>query len=689
MVSRAFRQSLVRLTVLVTVTTSAACSLADTQRGTAVGAVSVEERAAMGFDAGHSVGLFVGVRQFSDKAFSDVAYAVDDAVDLAYLFAVELELIRPRGVVLSLSGQPQKPESQRRLASLLELGARQTSAEQSAIYQSLTEVVRAGGSRGMLVVSFATHGFSDQGSDFLVAADSLERRMPRTSVAALEIFDEIARASALRRLVLIDACRERLLRSRGSGGAPMSRSFHNAITQASGQAILAATTTGGYSYDDPERQNGVFTAAILDGLRGAASMNQQYFITVNTLAVYVDKTVKKWIGTHRRNRFDMNQGISLGIASMQVANMPLAVADHRQWMGRDERRQRAVLVELNRNVGNVITSDLLDEIEGILTSPNLPRRLWDELMVRLERLDGGEASQRGLEAWFERHSTRMRVAVASADLLAGLSLPSKSPKPGDLWEEPILAMRFRFIPGGTFYMGSPETEEGRFDHETRRSSTLTRGYWIGETEVTQRQWQRVVEVNPSWFHRCGGDCPVEQVSWWEAILFANELSKLSNLDPCYKADCQGLPGTLGFRCLTDVQRTDSCDGYRLPTSAEWERAARAGTTGATYAGNVLRPMACEDPTMDKIAWYCGNSDGTTHPVGMKLGNRWGLHDMHGNVMEWVDDPIRWNQQSPGERICRGGSWNLNGQAGRAASVHSLVPEARSATHGFRLVRTAP
>jgi formylglycine-generating enzyme required for sulfatase activity len=220
-------------------------------------------------------------------------------------------------------------------------------------------------------------------------------------------------------------------------------------------------------------------------------------------------------------------------------------------------------------------------------------------------------------------------------------------------------------------MGSPTGEEGRYDDETQHSVTITRAYCMKATEVTQGEWQAVMGSNPSSFANRGANCPVEKVSWDDAVGYANALSRREGLPECYTGST--------FSGL-------GCRGYRLPTEAEWEYAARAGTTGATY-GNL-----------DSVAWYDKNSGYATHPVGQKQPNAWGIYDMLGNVWEWTGD---WHAAYPGEswephvakllgraRVYRGGSWTYNVREARAARRDGSTPGARFTDLGFRLARTA-
>lgn len=232
------------------------------------------------------------------------------------------------------------------------------------------------------------------------------------------------------------------------------------------------------------------------------------------------------------------------------------------------------------------------------------------------------------------------------------------------------------IPGGEFLMGSANgpADEGPV-HVVRVSPFVMDKY-----EVTQAQFAALELPDPSHFK--DPQRPVEQIRWSDAALFCNERSRREGLEPCYDEAT--------FEC------DFSASGYRLPTEAEWEYAARAGAE-AVYdfgdAANELKNYAC----------YQGNSRKKTEPVGQKRPNRWGLHDMYGNVSEWCHDvysedyyvasPTE-DPRGPGEgpkRVMRGGSWNSKAEACRATQRQADVPGITDAcfardTYGFRCVR---
>ena len=229
-----------------------------------------------------------------------------------------------------------------------------------------------------------------------------------------------------------------------------------------------------------------------------------------------------------------------------------------------------------------------------------------------------------------------------------------------------------WIEPGTFIMGSPEDELGRWDDEDQHQVTLTRGYWMGKYEVTQAQYEVIMGTNPSYFK--GADLPVEQVTWNDATNFCAKLTAIER----------------------EAGRLPQGYEYTLPTEAQWEYACRAGTTTTLNSGkNLSDEKQC--PEMDEVGWYEFNSkyngDMKTHPVGQKLPNAWGLYDMHGNVWEWcldwyraypttaVTDPM--GPDTGSHRVNRSGSIADSAYDCRSATRNG-PPDGRYIDAGFRV-----
>jgi len=294
----------------------------------------------------------------------------------------------------------------------------------------------------------------------------------------------------------------------------------------------------------------------------------------------------------------------------------------------------------------------------------------------------------------------MSVSVAQAGLAADVRtvalIAGAGPNPAD----------FVAVPGGTFLMGSPEGTPNSYANERPVRAVTVSGFSMGRFQVTQGEWYDIMGSNPSYFHSGHSaivaadvnwrNLPVERVSWYDALVFSNRLSIARGLTPAYSiggstnpADWGPVPTTWNATWNAVVVVPGST-GYRLPTEAQWEFAARGGHGSPgnfTFSGSNVAA---------EVAWHWENSGGRTREVGTLAPNALGLYDMSGNVWEWVWDRFgaypSFAQTDPagpaagGYRVIRGGCWSHSSGYARSAVRLSFNPDSRSINFGFRVVR---
>jgi hypothetical protein len=313
----------VRLLLVVGCSVVAAAAAAQDIRSVRISQAAAPE-VPRSFDSSASAAMFVGIRDFThDEDLEKVRYAVDDAIDLAYAVSLDrtAPLVTPERIALALSGEPQKEVSRRRLEKLRQRGAMIHPAGQTDIVGLMEQQAKGVGKTGILIVGIATHGFSDDGLHYLVASNSLLRYRD-SAVATHKLLDIAVRSGAPRALVFIDACRSRLTAGAtrgidevdGRSAAPLIDGLAHAV----GQVIFFAAAPGDYAYDDDVRQNGVFTAALLDGLQCGAAPDEEGLVTTDALAAYVGERVRDWVQAHR------HRTVAQGIQATGGSRMPVA-----------------------------------------------------------------------------------------------------------------------------------------------------------------------------------------------------------------------------------------------------------------------------------------------------------------------------------------------------------------------------
>jgi sulfatase modifying factor 1 len=314
------------------------------------------------------------------------------------------------------------------------------------------------------------------------------------------------------------------------------------------------------------------------------------------------------------------------------------------------------------------------------------------------------------------------LAGAAALGLALSCLPGAAVdhKAGDIWAKDSIVGNLRYVlPTGPqgFLQGSPAKEYNRNVDEKQFRHILTRGLAVMETELTQKMWKALRAAQPTLpnlvCHFKDDDKPVESVTWFEAVLYANLLSKLRKRNPCYFTDATKANAIDASNYLDNIDLYCDFDanGFRLPFEGEWEYFTRAGTKTPFWIaepkwGKVPGATCTKGdlPSLEKAAYFCANSPDVyapqTQKVGRKLPNPWKLRDVHGNVHEWCWD---WSWAYPkgtvtnytgpktviGIRVYRGGSVSITPNGVRSASRRDDLPSSRCVYSwvGFRLVRT--
>ena len=310
------------------------------------------------------------------------------------------------------------------------------------------------------------------------------------------------------------------------------------------------------------------------------------------------------------------------------------------------------LYDVHGNVGEWVWDRLEAYSEGAVVDPE---RVTTQL-PRVIRGGGWHDNGRFCRSADRRHVFRELPSIARSlepgsklggDVGLRLARTVNTRETKDSVSDAGSGLRFVYIRATTFFMGSPESEQGRYVAEPLHEVTLTRPFLVSRTEITQAQWHDVMGTSPSFFPGCD-DCPVEQVSWYDAVRFCNRLSEREGRNAVYDIDVDD----------GDVSWRRGANGYRLPTDAEWHF--------ASYPSGEDTLAVFRRGWIDSVGWIAPNSDQRTHSVGLKPANNHGIYDTQGNVWEWCWD--RYGEYPDGAvtdplgspfgvaRVKRGGSW---------------------------------
>ncbi|MFH1530230.1 MAG: SUMF1/EgtB/PvdO family nonheme iron enzyme [Pseudomonadota bacterium] len=550
--------------------------------------------------------LVVGIDRYEDPDTTRLRYAGKDAAALAGVLREDCGFDR---VELLVSGGAREPD----LVALL-------------------DTVDAQGPEmapeDLFLFYFAGHGVHMDGENYLIARNTRRRHLEFTALPLEKLKRSFGRYPAEQRVLIIDACRNDPWGGRGDAdnllSADFSRNF-SAVAAASvgtvnpSTCVLFSCSEGQRAYEWRERAHGAFTYYLMEALREKA-WDAQGRLQMPRVASYVEKAVARWAcAAGYEQSPKSNQEGSIGEIVLAERAVPVPeqpVFSIHEQLSTLEVQSAIPGAEVVIDGGRWVINPPC-EVTGIP---------WGEHHYRA-RLSGRVTTG---EFVIDGYESRLELPGIEAALL----YPSRTlPGMGMVW-----------LPAGTFMMGSPETGKGRRYDEQLHQVTLTTPFLICRTPVTRAFFREVMGKDPSNFQNRSLDCPVEQVSWFDAVEFCNRLSVSDGLEPCYTGDRNA--GFVWDRAAR---------GYRLPTEAEWEYACRAGHPGPRYGA------------LDRIAWHKGNSENKTQPVGGLEANGWGLHDMLGNVWEWCWDGAREFSHDPVVDPCgpedvvgvdlRGGSWN--------------------------------
>ncbi len=537
------------------------------------------------------------------------------------------------------------------------------------------EATRAEG--GVALFYYAGHGVQLDGQNFLIPVDADipdERYVRGSAVNLVEVLKSMAGAGSRLNLVVLDACRQNPFESKWFANGrdqPVLSGLSSVSGVPSGFFLAFATSPGEVASDGEEREHSPYTEALVEAMQVPG---------LGLMSVFQEVHARVDQATSGQQLPWVSFGIGPGDFFFALPEAPPPL-----------RLEYSSMPPGSLRVGALFGGELA--LDGQPVGALAP---GEEL--HLSEVPSG------------RHSLTLGEQTVSVVVEPGeTALMIFRPPPGETqrsWRG-LSGYEMVWVDPGSATLGSPPDEPGRRPDEGQRAVTLERGFWLGEVEVTQDLWRQVTGEAP-WAARFGelslegGGLPAHGLSWYDAVAFANRLSERDGLTPAYYEDRRY---RRVYRGGEEVYWRADADGYRLPTEAEWEYAARAGGRHRLFAGTddlleVCRYANVADASARELGWGWGFgcSDGAAGlaPAGSYEANAWGLYDMTGSVWEWTWDgyleapglatePAR---PRPGDyRVLRGGAWTFGPEGARLARRSPAAPETTGEQIGVRLARS--
>ena len=610
-------------------------------------------------DTSGNAGLFVGVNEFTgDPSLSPLRFAANDAIAIAHLFIAEIGLVPADRAIVLISGEPAGPKASAQLDDLRTRGVHVGKPRYIDFFRGLRDTISRPEQRDdLLVLSLSSHGFEERGTVYVMPCDGLRASLFATGIKLSDVEDAVGKSKAGKRLLVLDTCRENPLRDGRGGQGTMTRRFREALSRATGQAILTSCTEGQVSFEDPESKHGVFTHYLLEALRGQAPSDVEGFIRLNNVLDYVSREVEKW---STRNSHLSQQPWFKG--SEVARQIPLAV---------DPGRRRTLKARL-------------ESLRALAVDGKIPLSWAQEAERLLRGRAFTDAQKKAARVYVQLADGKIDLETAKIAITALRRQPIPAPAPGPRPQSPRPQggavvprpgqhLQSRSIPslrlvlvrapdGGVFRMGY---NGGKDDEKLEFGAELTHSFFLSETEITFGQFRAIMGqrcVRQPFAMRTDQH-PITNLSFELATKFCQRLGKLDGVT------------------------------YRLPTEAEWEYACRAGSTslfGCTDEGEDLKSYAVWDQRRADVVGPRASPP--------RKPNRFGLFDMHGNAAEMTCSAHLPYPHCPapayrfrGETytVVRGGSYLDSDEACLRASIRVPLRRSAAAPHiGFRILRAA-